>query len=77
MCKAKTDKVVRGKLSWPESSLFTYMRDVRQKSVDQTKDASDYVLYFQVALSNHDTFRDLMWDLVFSVNVTNDLAKAR
>ena len=32
---------------------------------------------FQVALSSHDTFRDLMWDLIFSVNVTNDLAKAR
>lgn len=31
----------------------------------------------EVAACNHDSFRHLMWDLIFSVNVTNDLAKAR
>lgn len=31
----------------------------------------------EVALNIHDNFRHLMWDLIFSVNVTNDLAKAR
>lgn len=31
----------------------------------------------EVAQCNHDSFRDLMWDLIYSVNVTNDLAKAR
>ncbi|XP_052773286.1 uncharacterized protein LOC128212078 [Mya arenaria] len=31
----------------------------------------------EVAQSQHETFRELMWDLVFSVKVTNELAKAR
>ncbi|XP_052278095.1 uncharacterized protein LOC127876719 [Dreissena polymorpha] len=31
----------------------------------------------EVSQSHHDSFRDLMWDLIFSRHVTNELAKAR
>lgn len=31
----------------------------------------------EVSQHDHDTFQDLMWDLIYSINVTNDLAKAR
>lgn len=36
-----------------------------------------YVLNVQVSKSDHGSVRDLVWDLIFSKNITNEIEKCR
>lgn len=33
--------------------------------------------FFQVSKSDHTSFKDLVWDLIYSKNITNEIEKVR
>lgn len=35
------------------------------------------ILFFKVSTYEHPSFRELIWDLIFSKNISNELEKAR